>query len=795
MQQLVCLLCGVSTSLLCGVAASLAQNVTASTSKVACTGPQQQVSGSVDDISGGLVPFASIKASCGARVWRAQANDTGRYHLALPAGEYRIEASAEGYSDSTAVLRVAIANRQEAPVIVLNIAPATSSVTVRATGGVTADFAPTSTKSNLPILQQPFAIETVTSDEMLQQNPQSMVSALTYTSGVQSLSANGPAVMAVDAFNLRGSAADEYLDGMRLPQSFNAVQSGPGSLQLDPNDLQRIDILLGPSSTLYGQSNLGGIVDAVSKVPVRTQVRTLQLQVGSFDRYQGGADFSGRIGHSDRFLYRIDGIARQSDTYVYGMQDNRLTLNPSISWIPTDKTRINFYGKYLRNRSDSVTAYLPALGTVQKAPYGYLPVSINLSDPTYDRYRKDQFMAGYSLDHRGHGPWSIRHQARFVRMGANMHFLFPLALLPDGVTVFRTTYLLIPTIEGIQSDTHAQRTVRTGPVHHTLLGGADFQWQRYNFQQGFGPASSLNVTHPVYGQGDTIPAPSISQRQTQFQGGLYGQEQAEVSHFTVIAGGRVDFTAQDTFNKLTHTPVTSQSPHAFSGHAGVSYRIAGIAPYFSYSTSFQPTLGADVTGKPYVPVTGSNLEGGLKYQFEKAPLMLRVAGFSMRQQNVLVPDPNNPVTSIQTGEIHTPGVEVQANGTALHSLDYILAFTHIHPVNTIGTVNQGKQPMTVADNTASAWLHYTLHAGRFAGVGIGAGAREVGRSWGTADNTLRVPGFTLFNASLDYTLERWRFAVNANNLGDRRFVNGCTGATFCSYGAPRSIIGSAAFHF
>jgi iron complex outermembrane receptor protein len=202
-----------------------------------------------------------------------------------------------------------------------------------------------------------------------------------------------------------------------------------------------------------------------------------------------------------------------------------------------------------------------------------------------------------------------------------------------------------------------------------------------------------------------------------------------------------------------------------------------------------------VNGKPYVPVTGSNIEGGVKYQFTRVPLMLRVAGFSLRQQNTLQPNPSAPTTSIQTREVHTPGAEVQASGSILRSLDYTVSYTHIEPRNTISTFNQGKQPVTVASNTASTWLHYTIRHGLPTGLGLGGGARFTGRSWGTVTNDLRVNGFTAFDAAVDYTLERWRFAVNATNVGNRRYVNGCSNAFFCAYGPARAVIGTATFNF
>lgn len=781
--------------LVIGFAAPLSSQSPSPAIKTECKGPRRALTGSTSDASGALIPFARVKATCGEVSQETRSDEKGEYRLSLAPGRYELSVTADGYRPQTETIQVHEAAGQMVPVVTLAIAETSSSVTVHAEGGMTTSFAPTSSKIDTPILEQPFAIDTVTRDQMIQRNPQSIVDVISYTAGTQTMSVNGPAVAAVDSFSLRGNAADEYLDGMRIPQSFNAVQSGPGSLQLDPNDMERLDLLLGPSSTLYGQSNLGGIVDAVSKQPTPTPYRSLQLQAGSYDRYQGAGDFSGPLNRSGILQYRINGLVRRSDTFVYGIQDNRLTVNPTLTWHPSVNTAVTLYAKYLRNTSDSITAYIPSIGSVKPASFGYLPVSTNLSDPTYDRYRKNQFFTGYSLDHRSAGRWTVRHQLRYVRMNANWHFLYLAGVLPDGVTAMRTNFLSIPKLEGLETDTHGSTTFRTGKFRHTLLGGVDFQWQRYNNTQGYAIGSTINIARPVYGQGDKIPVASISQRQSQFQGGLYGQEQMDVAHFTVIVGGRVDFTAQDTFDKLAGKSLASQRPHAFSGHAGVSYHIGGLAPYFSYSTSFLPTLGSDISGKPYIPQTGSNIEGGVKYQFTRVPLMLRVAGFSLRQQNTLQPNPTAPTTSIQTGEVHTPGAEVQASGAILRSLDYIVSYTHIDPRNTISTFSQGKQPVTLANNTASTWLHYTFRHGLPTGLGLGAGARFTGSSWGTVANDLRVNGFTTFDTAVDYTLERWRFAVNATNVGNRRYVNGCSNPYFCAYGQARTVIGTATFNF
>lgn len=772
-----------------------AQHTQSSNANTACLGIAQIVQGEVTDSTGARVAHAAVRATCGDTVVDTETGNNGEYTLQLKPGRYLLEIEAEGFAPSHSSLAISAAAPVPVQNNILTIAGASTNVTVIAEAGMIAPYAESVTKGVAPVLLQPFSISTVTQEQMIEQNAQNMTEALAYTAGVQSLSSNAAVPQAVDSFNLRGTDADEYLDGMRIPQGYNAVQSGPSSLNLDPNDLEKLEILLGPSSTLYGQSNLGGIVDAVSKQPTSTPYHSLQFQAGTYSWLQGAGDFGGPLNHSSTLLYRINGVVRNSDTYVYGIQDNRYTINPTLTWRPSTDTALTGYAKFLRTTSNSITGYLPAAGTLTPASYGILPVSFQTGDPTFDRYRKNQFFTGYRFDHQSSGGrWALQHQLRYIHSTTNTHFIFPYALAPDEITLLRFSYNLIPAIDGLQSDTHMRGLFHLGRTQHNVIGGLDYQWQRYHNNYGLGLASNFDITHPIYGQGDTVAPLATKLKQTQYQGGLYGQDEIELGRFTVVAGGRADFTSQNTVDSFTKATTASQSPNALTGHAGLSYHIAGLAPYFSYSTSFIPTLDAGFDGKPFVPERGSNLEGGIKYQLHGTPLMLRVAGFSLTQENVEVTDPNHPGFSIQTGKVHTPGVEVQLGGSVRH-LDFTAGFTHIEPRYTEGLEYLHKQPATVADNTSSAWLHYVLPQPWISGFGLGGGVRFVGRSWGDADNTFQAAGFTLFDGALDYTRERWRFAVNAKNLGNRRYVDGCYSSVDCAYGAARTIVGSTTFTF
>jgi iron complex outermembrane receptor protein len=767
----------------------------------ACIGAIQSVLGRVADSSQAAIPNAKVVATCGARTETAITDAEGVYRLRLEPGPWQINITSTGFDAGRQALTVVPGQPASSSNVTLAIAPSKQEVTVTAQNGLVATEAQSATKIDTPILEQPFAIQTVTATQLLQQNVQSLTQALKYTAGATP-DTYGPDPRG-DWFIIRGNSADVYLDGVRLPQIVNSPNSF-AAVQVDPNDLQRIEILEGPSSTLYGQSNIGGIVDAVSKQPTLLPRRSIQLQGGNFDRVQGGGDFSGPLNRSASLLYSINGIARTSHTYVYGMKDDRFTLNPTLTWKPTTALSLNLFGKYFHGDTGTGAVFLPRSGTLDRnAVFGYLPVSFNTGDPVTDIYRKRQYIAGYALEYRGPSLY-LHHTTRYVHSNITYSGLYSAGAYTDTAQtqLARVNFLSLPVLNGLQSDLYGRTHLRTGKFRHTLIGGVDFQWQKYLNRQGSAvPAAGvLNLRNPIYGV--VLPRPALTTRQNteQFQGGTYGQEQIQFGGWTVAAGGRYDATAQETVlvpaTAAGTFTSTQQRPHAFTGHGGISYHSGGLAPYVSYSTSFLPTIGSGFDGKPFVPTRGSSYEGGLKYQLPRHMGMVTFAAFSMTQDNRTTTDQEHPQFQRQVGQVRTVGEELQATGTLIRSLDVSFNYTHLNPIVTRSNgTDYHKMLQPVAKDQLGLWTHYTVRRTQLAGLGFGGGARYQGKKWGDAANTFQTPGYTLFDGTLDYTMERWRFGVNSSNLFNKRYVSACSTLTNCYYGATRSAIGSVNYTF
>ncbi len=192
-------------------------------------------------------------------------------------------------------------------------------------------------------------------------------------------------------------------------------------------------------------------------------------------------------------------------------------------------------------------------------------------------------------------------------------------------------------------------------------------------------------------------------------------------------------------------------------------------------------------------------EIGVKYNPLGTNLLFTGALFEIVQQNVTTASPGNPFLSVQTGEVRLRGFELEARGNVTRELQIIGGYGHLSPVVTKNNDGfTGNYLPQVALEQASLWAKYTWFTGPVAGLGLGAGVRYVGESYGDSANTIRIPNYTLFDAALSYDfrylrpdMKGWTAQINATNIGNRYYVASCsTSLSYCGLGASRRVIGT-----
>ncbi|MFC7396914.1 TonB-dependent siderophore receptor [Chelatococcus sp. GCM10030263] len=656
--------------------------------------------------------------------------------------------------------------------------------------GYVARSSATATKTGSPIIETPASIAVVGRDQMDAQRAQSIGEATRYSPGIRSNTFGSD--FRNDWFLIRGFKAEDtgyFLNGLQL-FGYNYA-----TFKLEPYGLERIDILRGPTSFLYGGSTPGGLINAVSKMPTTEPLRSVEFGINNFGNRYGAFDLGGPLaitGAEGQWFYRLTALGKVGDTQTDFTREDRIFIAPALTWTPSADTTLTILGQYQRDWTNGLN-FLPYEGTVVRAPFGFISPKLFTGNPGLDTFERSQTMIGYQFEHHLNDTWTVRQNARYSTIETKYLSLFGTgyASPPTATSALlaRGNFSAQPYAQLLTIDNQAQARFATGPLGHTLLFGLDYKGYRTTDKEGFGAGPNLDLLAPIDPPVAPQPPNFINSKITQTQIGAYVQDEIKFDKWTLVLTGRHDWVDTDTKNRLSPSQSADSTDSAFSGRVGLIYNSdLGLAPYFSYSRSFSPLVGINgSTQKPLVPETGEQVEVGLKYQPVGWKSFATVSLFDLKRQNVLTTDPTNILNQIQNGEVRSRGIELQAVASLTDGLNLVGAYTFydLEITKDLNSSVIGKLPTGVPERFGSLWLDYTIQNGLFAGLGFGAGVRFVGHSFADVDNTYQVPSQTLVDAALHYQRNGWRVALNVSNLFNKTYVASCSSLSACYYGDER----------
>ena len=650
----------------------------------------------------------------------------------------------------------------------------------------------TGTKTNTPLIETPQSISIITRDVLDAQGADTINDALRYSPGVTGEVFGNDS--RVDFLQYRGfdeNGTGVYRDGLQLRSTAFA------EFRPELYGAQRVEVLRGPASVLYGQATPGGLVNVVTKRPPGEFFAEAELEAGNFDHREGKFDVGGPIAGYDQVLFRVTGLVRDSETQVDFIDDDSRYFAPALTLRPWEGTTFTLLGHYQVDRTGGTNQFLPAVGTVLDNPNGTIRTDRFIGEPEFDKFNRDSFSAGYLFEHQFDETWTVRQNARYDYLDVDTETAFGGGLAADQRTLNRFAFTADGETDLYTIDTHVQASFTTGPAAHTLLAGVDYQRFDVDDFQRFGAAPTIDVFNPVYGASVMQPAPSTDLNIVQEQIGIYAQEQVKLFDDLVLTlGGRQDFVSSDQSNRLAGTK-TEQDDSELSWRAGAVYLLGyGLAPYASYTESFLPIVGANRLGEAFEPETGVQYEAGIKFQPPGYNSSVTLAAFHLTRENVRTPDPNNPLNQVQTGEVRSRGIELEGLASFDFGLDVIASLSlQDVEITESNRGDKGNRPTTVPEQVAAVWADYTVQDGLLEGLGLAAGARYKGFTYGDAANTLEVDDYVLFDAAVHYEWENFTFAINAQNLLDNRHVASCSSANACFYGSDRTVVGSIKFRW
>ncbi|VVO32239.1 Ferrichrome outer membrane transporter/phage receptor [Pseudomonas fluorescens] len=660
-------------------------------------------------------------------------------------------------------------------------------------------------KTDTALVEAPRSISVATRQQMLDRNVQNLDDAVKYMPGI--VSASYGSDTRYDWMRARGFEPTHFLDGLPLPRG---VYANP---KAETWNLDRLALLRGPASSVYGQTPPGGLLDMVSRRPSAESSNAIQVQYGSDNYRQINFASTGKIDDEGQFLYGLSGVVRDAGTQVDHIDNKRYNIAPSLTWNIDTDTKLTLLSQFTRDDTGATSQFLPIQGTKIKSPLGKISHHKNLGDPDYEFYDRTYYALGYAFEHRLNDTWQFKQNLRYTKSELSFQQLtvgaYPWTQVDANGNVGRTSTNADEDIGQFAVDNNFQADFATGDITHTLLLGLDHQRTNTSYTSIFGDGLTTNVNNPIYGQPILRPSRSdalYDYDQKTVQTGLYVQDQMALDKWRLTLGGREDWVHQGT-TYLNKSGVTNTDRSKnFSGNAALSYVFdSGFVPYISYAESFQPASNASVSPtESYKPTEGKQWELGVKYQPPGTNTLLSAAVYDLTQKNVLATTTtvgSIPVTS-QTGEVKVKGLELEAVSDVTENLKVIAAYTLAKSEVQKGD-HKGNRLQLMPNQTASLWTDYTWHDGVLDGFGVGFGTRYTGNTYGDQGNTWlgKADAYTVFDAAVHYDLGRLdnslkgaSVKLNATNLFDKEYISTCDGF-YCYYGDQRSVVASATYQW
>ncbi|HEY9212788.1 MAG TPA: TonB-dependent siderophore receptor [Ancylobacter sp.] len=694
--------------------------------------------------------------------------------------------------------------------------------------GYVATQTTTGMKTDVPITEIPQSVSVIGRDEIDDRKALKLDEALRYTAGV--FAAPYGADPDTDWFFIRGFNATQtgvFLDNLSL------ASYAFGGFQIDPFMLERVEILKGPSSVLYGGSSPGGLVNMISKRPEDRRFGYVEAGVNNFGNGYFSFDindvFGGTVGGANNpavigkaapiavggepvWAYRVTGRIAGGDATTDYTEDFRGTIMPQITYRPSEQTKINVYAQF--SALDQVHAgngFLPYVGTVVPASFGKISREAFFGEPDLDNGRSTQILTGYEFEHQFENDWTFKSASRYGYLNKHEIGPYPYGYNPGpfgyggGETpvgpdnlLYRIGFEGTSHVDSFTTDNNFSKKFSTGPIDHDFVGGVDYTFYKLSNLQASGGGTPISATDPIYGvpQGEAFVY--LDQELTQQQLGGYLQDQMKFGDGWILTlNGRYDYlnVESDSPAALAFSPNYKSHDTAVTGRAGLGYEFAnGVTPYVSVSSFFNPVVGVSAdTNQGLKPEEGYQYEAGIKYEPTFMDALITASVFQIHRQNVLVSDPLPPYVSQQLGEVRTNGFEIEGKANITRNIRVLGSLTLLDQEITddLDADLIGNAPMTVPDVLASAWIDYKFDTGPLTGISIGGGIRYIGSSWVDNENTLKVPDVTLFDAAIRYEQETWGVALNVSNLFDEEYVSACQGVSTCGYGDSRTITLSA----
>jgi iron complex outermembrane receptor protein len=716
----------------------------------------------------------------------AVTNDSGRFVLAdVPAGTYRIQVVRIGYAMTTqpvavadgAALTIDLALTEQ-PVVIAGV-----EVVGRQSRGYATDNAVDPLGSGVSVDKLPQSIQIVNQNFIKDLGLTRVDEAYSRFSGVTQVSPyNDPMI--------RGfRVADKQSEGLAV----NGVRgSGLAWTSGSTINVDRVEVLKGPSAILIGDGSYGGVVNVVTKKALANPYYYFETGAGTYGTYRLAADATGPLTANGHLLYRLGASYEHSDTFREVGQ-RRLLVAPVLTYVMGEHTSLSLEGQY----TSYETGWDRGIVAPGNAPLSIIPVTRRYQEPG-DHLRSRSWSADAALGHDFSSTASLRVAYRHTH-GDDRRIGFENGLLlADDRTLTRDLRRQSNWRNYDQVSATVRYALDVGTVRNAIVTGGSVDLEHRDGEAAHGDEADIDIYYPVYGAPRVISSGLDVDSNGTTRTGLFVQDIISLTpQLTVLLAGRMDHYHQELSSarvppspseaSVSQTVRTTQ----FLPRGGAVYQpIPGLSLYGSYSKSYVPQyLGQTFDGSPLKPEYGTQYETGVRADLLQRRLSTTVALYRITKTNSLASDPLHKGYYTQVGEARSQGVEVDVQGQLSRRWSMIANYTYTDARTTEDPDSMvvGRRSWNVPENAASLWNRYDALSGSWGTLGVGAGVSYVGSRPGDVKGGFTLPDYARVDAALYYARHRMRVAITVENVGDRVYYTGSYSSTQVFPGSPRTV--------
>ena len=641
------------------------------------------------------------------------------------------------------------------------------------------------TKTDTPLDEVPQAVSVIPATVLDDLRSPRIEKALDYAGGVARQNDFGGLTMY--EYSIRGLTTSEfYKDGFSVNRGYMNPQ--------DPSNVERIDVLKGPASSLYGRGDPGGTINIVSKRPQNDRFARLDLSAVRWDRYRSSLDVNTLLDDEGTMLYRMNLAVEDNKSFRDYRSSERQFFAPAFSWELSPQTRLLVQAEVIRSSQvfdRGVVAPNDHLGSVSRSDF--------FGEPGDGEIDNNNESLQAEIEHDLNASWTVRLASHYKQGRLNGGATEASFLADDARTLNREYRYRDFDWQDSITQLELRGLVYTGDIEHNLLIGTEYE--RYAKDERLmrtRPISTIDIREPVYGQPRPLFSVGPGGRSTDrhelvHSRSLNLQDQMRLSEklFGVI-GARYDHYEHRLDNEVTGTR-TEQTHEKITPRIGALYQLTPeVGVFANASQSFKPNTGAPRpgTGTSFDPEEGVGYEAGFKFDLLDSRLGMTVAAFHLTKENVLTADPADSTYQIAAGEVRSRGIDLQLTGQLTDEVRVIGAYAYVDAeVTKDNTLASGSRLLNVPEHSGSLLGVYEFLDGGLKGLELGGGVNYVGdRSGNVADSGFELPGYTTvdllarYKATQDLTL-----GANLNNAFDRTYYERSYSNVWVMPGAPRNL--------